>query len=95
MARGLSPSTRGNLVHCRFLSSPLRSIPVHAGEPGYACQWDSSQRVYPRPRGGTQIEVDWDGDGLGLSPSTRGNHLQKNNPAVCLRSIPVHAGEPE
>ena len=92
--RGLSPPTRGNR---RRRASGRRwrgSIPAHAGEPQERLSPCPRQRVYPRPRGGTQSPDGKRGMGLGLSPPTRGNLLTMPNAKTRERSIPAHAGEP-
>ena len=92
--RGLSPSTRGNPVYLPPVAVSYRSIPVHAGEPGYTPQDTYLIRVYPRPRGGTGRPVPGRRGRSGLSPSTRGNRRGRYQEAGRMRSIPVHAGEP-
>ena len=70
---GLSPPTRGNrAIHPKSWAAS-RSIPAHAGEPGGIAGARVWRRVYPRPRGGTNLNtwapfICW-----GLSPPTRGN----------------------
>ena len=75
-------------------SSGLRSIPAHAGEPKSSCRSDTSIRVYPRPRGGTETINDFLTSRLGLSPPTRGNPDAVSCKTIGDRSIPAHAGEP-
>ena len=54
----------------------------------------ATERVYPRPRGGTMRTVAPYAHPVGLSPPTRGNRLLPLPWASRLRSIPAHAGEP-
>ena len=65
-AAGLSPPTRGNRRPRRRDGALRRSIPAHAGEPGMPHIPVLSERVYPRPRGGTS----WKGD-FGERPLSR------------------------
>ena len=53
--RGLSPPTRGNLTCESPFNLILGSIPAHAGEPRAASAPCRRRRVYPRPRGGTNM----------------------------------------
>ena len=52
--RGLSPPTRGNPLSFAFSIVTARSIPAHAGEPGWRRVSRPLVGVYPRPRGGTR-----------------------------------------
>ena len=54
---GLSPPTRGNHERPRESIRRRRSIPAHAGEPLRASTRSRISAVYPRPRGGTKIEI--------------------------------------
>ena len=54
----------------------------------------SLDRVYPRPRGGTQSDHRDAVFGSGLSPPTRGNLDRTTSRWDAARSIPAHAGEP-
>ena len=70
--RGLSPPTRGNhslAIHGR---TAAWSIPAHAGEPWHVSASLSPKRVYPRPRGGTNIVAHLVHSRGRLSPPTRG-----------------------
>ena len=91
---GLSPLTRGNRRHRPQQHPEPGPIPAHAGEPITKRNWRTSQRAYPRSRGGTiigKISIDLI---LGLSPLTRGNQ-GCGIPAPSVRGpIPAHAGEP-
>ena len=91
---GLSPPTRGNPPVCRCLDSGIRSIPAHAGEPGFVGGSVVSDEVYPRPRGGTRAAGAAARGRRGLSPPTRGNHGFAVHVDDDHRSIPAHAGEP-
>ena len=81
--RGLSPPTRGNPPAASRYCSAARSIPAHAGEPGTTPTGGSRRSVYPRPRGGTQHRINFNPRLMGLSPPTRGNHVD-NSPRKCL-----------
>ena len=52
------------------------------------------ERVYPRPRGGTEIVDDAKQLAPGLSPPTRGNQIVDRPQDQQIGSIPAHAGEP-
>ena len=54
---GLSPPTRGNRRSSTRLQNSVGSIPAHAGEPAALAGDVSNAKVYPRPRGGTGIEL--------------------------------------
>ena len=56
-------------------------IPAHAGEPLHDGRSRISCRVYPRARGGTQVDTGVNGTEGGLSPRTRGNLCL---PSSCL-----------
>ena len=91
---GLSPPTRGN-PQANPVATALRgSIPAHAGEPAAHNQILGCDRVYPRPRGGTNCGGVIDERGRGLSPPTRGNPSDRKFQTLDFRSIPAHAGEP-
>ena len=51
-------------------------------------------KVYPRPRGGTDVTRRADALASGLSPPTRGNLGSIEYVNIYRRSIPAHAGEP-
>ena len=92
--KGLSPPTRGNRRRGRRCPNRPRSIPAHAGEPSGRGSRITARAVYPRPRGGTaelleKAAIEW-----GLSPPTRGNHIEIKEAERSRRSIPAHAGEP-
>ena len=91
---GLSPPTRGNLGGVKRGVYSARSIPAHAGEPSSRWPRRRLATVYPRPRGGTEIEKIESEDEEGLSPPTRGNPSSWRVRAGWTRSIPAHAGEP-
>ena len=91
---GLSPPTRGNPHAEHVASDRNRSIPAHAGEPKNGCYACGMEAVYPRPRGGTRSSERRRRHDAGLSPPTRGNHLEWGNAVYRLGSIPAHAGEP-
>ena len=91
---GLSPPTRGNRVSISAAMLMPGSIPAHAGEPRAAHANVCSNRVYPRPRGGTRHQDADAGLQTGLSPPTRGNRGISWTYRAATRSIPAHAGEP-
>ena len=91
---GLSPPTRGSLDLLRQHGEKLRSIPAHAGEPKARGTRRSPSTVYPRPRGGAEIDTLSQTVLTGLSPPTRGSPLGAAKGAGRYRSIPAHAGEP-
>ena len=91
---GLSPHTRGSPARRADRSLRRGSIPAHAGEPPRSRGAGGQTRVYPRTRGGAEIEgthreVDW-----GLSPHTRGSPTGTRGVPSSWGSIPAHAGEP-
>ena len=73
---GLSPPTRGILIGKRVKHADVGSIPAYAGDPhpqsGRRCQG----KVYPRLRGGSGYGSIAQGVNQGLSPPTRGIHIQ-------------------
>ena len=71
-----------------------RSIPAHAGEPARGREAGYSNRVYPRPRGGTSAPSAAKRAATGLSPPTRGNRAGGVVKPAVFGSIPAHAGEP-
>ena len=91
---GLSPPTRGNPgVEGRHFALG-GSIPAHAGEPDAMSAVERLEKVYPRPRGGTQPRLHDLRLRHGLSPPTRGNPRVGLGVGGQARSIPAHAGEP-
>ena len=73
----------------------VRSVPAYAGEPppspgGKRCAW-----VYPRLRGGTDLQRLVLAQPQGLSPPTRGNRCQRAAGGAGDGSIPAYAGEPD
>ena len=94
MFGGLSPPTRGNPKSASSLLRRRRSIPAHAGEPRVRTRRRVIPKVYPRPRGGTELGAAGDARPDGLSPPTRGNLWATLAAAAAARSIPAHAGEP-
>ena len=70
-------------------------IPAHAGEPIRQELKRSSDRAYPRSRGGTCLRVYEVCLRGGLSPLTRGNRLRFAGLRFPCGPIPAHAGEPE
>ena len=72
----------------------MRSIPAHAGEPHERPKLVHPAKVYPRPRGGTDLLQGCPAFAGGLSPPTRGNPEARGDGQVRNGSIPAHAGEP-
>ena len=70
---GLSPLTRGNLLHKTIECLFCGPIPAHAGEPLALLVVIAIVGAYPRSRGGTGILLPSLNSGKGLSPLTRGN----------------------
>ena len=70
------------------------SIPVHTGEPLWDRVNSQNERVYPRTHGGTYEGGFGCGRLRGLSPYTRGNQYDWDEPHRTKGSIPVHTGEP-
>ena len=91
---GLSPPTRGNLTPLITFAFSRRSIPAHAGEPVTRLNQPQDNKVYPRPRGGTEVLPAQAMHRRGLSPPTRGNPARRRRFVDSTRSIPAHAGEP-
>ena len=94
MIRGLSPLARGNqggdAAHVRNCGP----IPARAGEPVALSSISSSDRAYPRSRGGTPMSVISKARVWGLSPLARGSQ-QITDVLVPLQGpIPARAGEP-
>ena len=93
--QGLSPRVRGNRQRRPKRDIALGSIPACAGEPARRGLKIISHRVYPRVCGGT-LYCGAGGATLGgLSPRVRGNLSASARSAVCFRSIPACAGEPQ
>ena len=91
---GLSPRVRGNLTPIRESQASDGSIPAGAGEPRFPCGWSRNPRVYPRGCGGTFLDAQGAGAGMGLSPRVRGNRSRRPRYAAAPGSIPAGAGEP-
>ena len=91
---GLSPHARGN--HCSPVSVGvlIGSIPACAGEPTAVATQVTALGVYPRMRGGTEIDAFPIVQNWGLSPHARGNHRRWIELAPSTGSIPACAGEP-
>ncbi len=94
MQEGLSPPTRGSR---RLLVERQRrqgSIPAHAGKPYLRNLLDHIAEVYPRPRGEADGDEHYIGYPPGLSPPTRGSHVEGDGVKESTGSIPAHAGKP-
>ena len=92
---GLSPRARGNPR--RFVAGPCGhgSIPARAGEPSESRRLRQGWQVYPRVRGGTHRDNNYDADAEGLSPRARGNPRHDIKSGLTRGSIPACAGEPQ
>ena len=93
-AGGLSPPTRGILCYLGFSLIANRSIPAYAGDPFCAAAARAIRTVYPRLRGGSEPRLMAISPPCGLSPPTRGIHLQAHPQVQAFRSIPAYAGDP-
>ena len=91
---GLSPLTRGNRNQSLILVLVVGSIPAHAGKPHRGNRTSRRRKVYPRSRGETVVGSRSAAPDGGLSPLTRGNHMQRLRIAPIFGSIPAHAGKP-
>ena len=85
---------RGNHGRNQYDGCQTRSIPAHAGEPGWPTCCRPRPRVYPRTCGGTIGGKPTTSLASGLSPHMRGNLVDDVVGRVIRRSIPAHAGEP-
>ena len=93
-SKGLSPLTRGNPSPRRSEKAGYGPIPAHAGEPRLQASVRAVFGAYPRSRGGTGCRRGNESCCRGLSPLTRGNHVQWSEHRPGSRPIPAHAGEP-
>ena len=93
MPGGLSPRARGNVSSILFLCYGVGSIPASAGERLGLLSRSCGTRVYPRERGGTQIEQYKLQLMQGLSPRARGNAKHERIIGDYEGSIPASAGE--
>ena len=86
----------GSIPACAeiFPTTPRRSIPACAGEPGIYPPTRASTEVYPRVCGGTEYSIGKVAIATGLSPRVRGNLQQQVLGEHWLGSIPACAGEP-
>ncbi len=75
LSGGLSPYTRGNRRECGKAGVLEGSIPVHTGKPAFFAPSVAIARVYPRTHGETSAMPSLCASQRGLSPYTRGNHL--------------------
>ena len=91
---GLSPLTRGNRHRIQSHAARAGPIPAHAGEPAMAACRSRCAWAYPRSRGGTAGAWIAAFCLLGLSPLTRGNHIDGRKTGAGGGPIPAHAGEP-
>ena len=92
---GLSPLARGNQLTEAGTGLVHGSIPACAGEPKNVASGISTNRVYPRLRGGTADRLVPVPLAMGLSPLARGNPGKRHRPFFGRGSIPACAGEPD
>ena len=91
---GLSPLARGNHPAALTPAAARGSIPACAGEPVWSYEIKRGTKVYPRLRGGTNIEAKAARESPGLSPLARGNPDHLGGRDQRRGSIPACAGEP-
>ena len=91
---GLSPRPRGSLGRSLLCFDKRGSIPASAGEPGHRRRHALRRGVYPRVRGGAEVEALGVVCGEGLSPRPRGSRGLVINLFKLAGSIPASAGEP-
>ena len=91
---GLSPPTRGIQQAVRCVVLEFRSIPAYAGDPCIVATPVLASTVYPRLRGGSQVQCGGYAAMQGLSPPTRGIRFWRQRVGLCTRSIPAYAGDP-
>ena len=91
---GLSPPTRGILIHSKDGATITRSIPAYAGDPPQGWGGRDGFSVYPRLRGGSISHPPLSAPAGGLSPPTRGIHAPKRYHRHRRGSIPAYAGDP-
>ena len=89
---GLSPRTRGELLRGGLGQGEGRSIPAHAGGTRVSPRCATAAAVYPRARGGNQVECVTAPFHEGLSPRTRGEPHSISVEEDRWGSIPAHAG---
>ena len=77
-----------------LIARRLGPIPAHAGEPPLEPPQRKRPRAYPRSRGGTIDCIADKRAQQGLSPLTRGNHVDASRCPSDSGPIPAHAGEP-
>ena len=94
VSHGLSPRMRGNRSAPPDYPNKDRSIPAHAGQPGYDRVVGLHKGVYPRACGATPRIHAYKPTGGGLSPRMRGNPYPTALAIASARSIPAHAGQP-
>ncbi len=90
---GRSPLTRGRPHSARRKSSPVRSIPAHAGQTVTQTACCCCHRVDPRSRGADRARGGDERGVRGRSPLTRGRQQRKNKQVRDVGSIPAHAGQ--
>ena len=90
---GSSPLTRGKLKVFRFIGTPHRLIPAHAGKTPHVSQPARGAPAHPRSRGENTRRRRDGHDLAGSSPLTRGKHVPAYTKAAATRLIPAHAGK--
>ena len=88
------PRRRGNHAVGWDRNHSAGPIPAQAGEPTTRPPAETVNRAYPRAGEGTMICLTIHGDGPGLSPRRRGNHLTRGQISKGRGPIPAQAGEP-
>ena len=91
---GLSPRSRGSLLHTQPRHGSQRSIPALAGKPSRTSPVSGGVRVYPRARGEATGRSAGARRGRGLSPRSRGSRLEYGDLYSIHGSIPALAGKP-
>ena len=90
---GSSPLTRGKLKVFRFIGTPHRLIPAHAGKTPHVSQPARGAPAHPRSRGENTRRRRDGHDLAGSSPLTRGKHPGRPHRGQGHRLIPAHAGK--
>ena len=92
--QGLSPRTRGSRGGGLPAGGEAGPIPADAGEPLDRAHARVFPGAYPRGRGGAVDDEARTVELAGLSPRTRGSHIEARPPRLWPGPIPADAGEP-